>query len=85
MILQAFNRNLILSPEMYGNPFLLNDENLPRLARIYNIHRLYNDILVNGIQLPEETYGKLAVSRGDDKTRLITLTKSILAATSCNR
>jgi hypothetical protein len=72
LILQAFNRNLILSPEIYGNPFLLNDENLPRLARIYNIHRLYNDILVNGIQLPEETYGKSAVSRGDDKTRLLT-------------
>jgi len=73
LILQAFNRNLILSPEIYGNPALLNDENLPRLARIYNIHRLYNDILVNGIQLPEEKYGKFAVSRGDDKTRLITL------------
>ncbi len=73
LILQAFNRNLILSPEIYGNPFLLNDENLPRLARIYNIHRLYNDILVNGIQLPDEKYGKYAVSRGDDKTRLITL------------
>ena len=73
LILQAFNRNLILSPEIYGNPFLLNDEDLPRLARIYNIHRLYNDILVNGIQLPEEKYGKFAVSRGDDETRLITL------------
>jgi len=73
LILQAFNRNLILSPEIYGNPFLLNDETLPRLARIYNIHRLYNDILVNGMQLPEEKYGKLAVSRGDEQTRLITL------------
>ena len=73
LILQAFNRNLILSPEIYGNPFLLNDETLPRLARIYNIHRLYNDILVNGMQLPEEKYGKFAVSRGDDETRLITL------------
>ena len=65
LILQAFNRNLILSPEIYGNPFLLNDDALARLARIYNIHRLYNDILVNGIQLPEEQYGKFAVSRGD--------------------
>ena len=73
LILQAFNRNLILSPEIYGNPFLLSDEMLPRLARIYNIHRLYNDILVNGIPLPEEKYGKYAVSRGDDETRLITL------------
>jgi len=73
LILQAFNRNLILSPEIYGNPFLLNDETLPRLARIYNIHRLYNDILVNGMILPENKYGKYAVSRGDDETRLITL------------
>ena len=73
LILQAFNRNLILSPEIYGNPFLLNDEDLTRLARIYNIHRLYNDILVNGIQLPEEKYEKFAVSRGDSATRLITL------------
>jgi len=73
LILQAFNRNLILSPEIYGNPFLLNDGALARLARIYNIHRLYNDILVNGIQLPEEQFGKFAVSRGDRSTRLITL------------
>lgn len=73
LILQAFNRNLILSPEIYGNPFLLNDDELSRLARIYNIHRLYNDILVNGMTLPEEKYGKFAVSRGDSSTRLITL------------
>jgi hypothetical protein len=73
LILQAFNRNLILSPEIYGNPFLLHDEAFPRLARIYNIHRLYNDIMVNGMTLPEERYGKFAVSRGDSSTRLITL------------
>ena len=29
--------------------------------------------MVNGITLPEERYGKLAVSRGDSATRLITL------------
>lgn len=73
LILQAFNRNLILSPEIYGNPFLLSDERIPLLARIYNIHRLYNDILVFGKILPEEKYGKYAVSRGDSSTRLITL------------
>jgi len=73
LILQAFNRNLILSPEIYGNPFLLNDDAIARLARIYNIHRLYNDILVSGINLQEEQYGKFAVSRGDRSTRLITL------------
>ena len=73
LILQAFNRNLILSPEIYGNPFLLNDEMISRLARIYNIHWLYNDILVHGKMLPEKEYGKFAVSRGDSSTRLITL------------
>jgi len=73
LVLQAFNRNLILSPEIYGNPFLLNDEMSSRLARIFNIHRLYNDILVHGLSLPEDKYGKYAVSRGDSSTRLITL------------
>jgi hypothetical protein len=73
LILQAFNRNLILSPEIYGNPFLLNDDQLSHLARIYNIHMLYNDILVKGMILPEDQYGKYAVSRGDSSTRLITL------------
>jgi hypothetical protein len=73
LILQAFNRNLILAPEIYGSPFLLNDIMLPRLARIYNIHRSYNEILVNGIVLPEDRYGLNAVSRGDGSTRLITL------------
>ncbi len=73
LVLQAFNRNLILSPEIYGSPFLLNDEMLLRLARIYNLHRMYNDILVKGMILPEEKFGKFAVSRGDSSTRLLTL------------
>jgi hypothetical protein len=73
LILQAFNRNLILAPEIYGNPWLLRDDEYPRLAAIYNLARKYKDILVNGIILPEEKYGEKAVSRGDSKTRLITL------------
>ncbi|MCP4724830.1 MAG: hypothetical protein GY863_07330 [bacterium] len=73
LILQAFNRCLILAPEIYANPWLLRDEEYPRLARIYNLHRKYGDILVDGIILPEEKYGPNAVSRGDDRTRLITL------------
>lgn len=73
LILQAFNRNLILAPEIYGNPWLLRDDEYPRLARIFNLARKYKEILVNGIILPEEKYGEKAVSRGDDKTRLITL------------
>ncbi len=73
LILQAFNRNLILAPEIYGNPWLLRDDELSLLARIFNLHKKYNAILTQAIMLPEETYGKFAVSRGDGKTRLISL------------
>jgi hypothetical protein len=73
LILQAFNRNLILAPEIYGNPWLLRDDEFPRLARIYNLHRRYRDILINGLTLPESAFGPYAVSRGDGSTRLVTL------------
>lgn len=73
LILQAFNRNLILAPEVYGNPWLLRDDEYPKFARIYNLHRKYRNIMVNGMVLPEENYGPYAVSRGDENTRLITL------------
>jgi hypothetical protein len=73
LILQAFNRNLILAPEIYGNPWLLRDDEYPLLARIFNLHRQYRNILVSGIVLPEKEYGLNAVSRGDDRTRFITL------------
>ncbi len=72
LILQAFNRCLILAPEIYGNPWLLRDDEFPRLARIYNLHRRYRDILVNGRVLAEVPYGKDAVSRGDSETRFLT-------------
>ncbi|MFZ9933759.1 MAG: hypothetical protein ACO3G9_11265, partial [Chthoniobacterales bacterium] len=73
LILQAFNRSMILAPQLYGSPWFLRDDEYPQLARIFNLHRKYRDILVKGIVLPEETYGPHAVSRGNDKTRLITL------------
>ena len=72
LIIQAFARSLILAPEIYGNPWLLRDDEQARLARIYNLHAKYNDILVNGMVLPE-SYGANAVSRGDGMTRLIVL------------
>ncbi len=72
LILQSFNRGLILSPELYGNPWLMNDDEFSKLARIYNLHRKYREILVDGMVLPE-SYGPYPVSRGDDKTRLISL------------
>jgi len=73
LVLQAFNRGLILAPQIYGNPWLLADSEYPRLAQIFNQQRRYGNILVNGQILPESAYGKNAVSRGDGKTRLITL------------
>jgi hypothetical protein len=73
LILQAFNRSMILAPQLYGSPWFLRDEEYPKLARIFNLHRKYRDILVSGMVLPEERYGPHAVSRGDDTTRLITL------------
>lgn len=73
LILQAFNRSLILAPEIYANPWFLRDDEFPRLARIYNLHRRYRDIMVNGMVLDEKRYGPLSASRGDGKTRLITL------------
>jgi len=73
LVLQAFNRCLILAPEIYGNPWLLHDDEFPKLARIYNLHRRYRNILVNGIVLPEDRYGPFAVSRGDAGTRFLTM------------
>ncbi|MGO9111086.1 MAG: hypothetical protein ACLP9L_17830 [Thermoguttaceae bacterium] len=73
LVLQAFNRCLILAPEIYGNPWFLADDEFPRLARIYNLHRRFRDILVNGMTLPEADYGPYAVSRGNGDTRFVTL------------
>jgi hypothetical protein len=70
---QAFGRSLILAPEIYGNPWLLRDEEFPKLARIYNLHRRFGAILTKGVQLPEAQYGPHAVSRGDASTRFLAL------------
>lgn len=73
LILQAFNRELILAPQIYANPWLLRDDEFPYLAYIYNLHRDYRDILTSGIKLPAERYGDGAISRGDGRTQFITL------------
>lgn len=72
LVLQAFNRSLILSPQIYGNPWLLRDDEFSKMARIFNLHRKYKNILINGKVLPE-SYGPSAVSRGNESTRIITL------------
>ncbi len=71
LIYQAFNRSLILAPEIYGNPWLMRDDELPILANIYNLHRRYNSILVNGMELPDFK-GAATVVRGDGKRRFLT-------------
>ena len=73
LILQAFNRNLILAPQLYGNPWFLRDNEYSKMARIFNLARKYREILVDGMVLPKEGYGEKAVSRGDESTRLLTL------------
>lgn len=70
LIYQAFNRSLILAPETYGNPWLMRDDELAELARVYNLHRRNADILVNGMLLPE-SYGANACSRGTKTKRFI--------------
>ena len=76
LILQAFNRSLILAPQIYGNPWFLRDDEYPKLARIFNLHRKYRDLLVKGFQLDSVQYGPYAVSRGDQEIRFITLRNS---------
>lgn len=72
LVLQAFRRSLILAPEIYANPWFMRDEEHARLARIYNLHRTYRDILVDGAELPL-TYGwHHAISRGNGEIRFVT-------------
>lgn len=73
LFLQAFSRNLILAPELYGSPWFLRDDEFPKLARIYNLTRHYRDILPDGMMLKDKAYGPNAVSRGNGKTRIISL------------
>lgn len=70
LIYQAFNRSLILAPEIYGNPWLMRDDELPKLARVYNLHARNAEILVNG-KILDESYGENAVSRGSKTKRFI--------------
>ncbi len=72
LVLTAFGRNLIFSPEFYGSPWLLRDEEYPRLARLFNLLRRYGDILVEGLALPS-SYGPHAVARGDATRRFLAL------------
>ncbi len=72
LIIQAFSRNLILAPEIYGNPWFLRDDEQARLARIFNLHRRYRDILVDGMLLPKgDNYPDGTIVRGNLTKRFI--------------
>ena len=71
LIYQAFGRSMILAPEIYGNPWLMRDDEFPKLARVYNLHSACAPILVDGTVLPD-SYGDTPVSRGTGKHRFIT-------------
>ncbi|MBU0641538.1 MAG: hypothetical protein KKB50_21985 [Planctomycetes bacterium] len=73
LVLQAFNRALVVSPQIYGNPWFLRDDEFPKLARLFNLARRYRDVLPSAIALPETQYGPYALARGDQQVRLITL------------
>ncbi len=70
LIYQAFGRCMILAPEIYGNPWLMRDDEYPKLARIYNLHKACAPLLVDGVTLPA-TYGDTPVSRGSEKHRFL--------------
>lgn len=72
IVYQAFNRDLILAPEIYGNPWLLKDSEQALLAHLFRLHERWNPLLVEGMLLPEAIFGKNAVARGNGNTRILT-------------
>ncbi|GJM64464.1 hypothetical protein PEDI_50160 [Persicobacter diffluens] len=70
-VLHAFGRNLIVSPQIYGNPWLLKDEEFGQLARLWNLHRQHKALLVNGQWVGKKDDD--IVSRGDEHRRFIIL------------
>ncbi len=73
MVIQVFCRSLILSPEIYGNPWLLREDELRTMGRLMVLKRRFREAMVHADKLPEETFGPNAVSRGDDTIRFITV------------
>ena len=52
LVTQAFGRASVLSPEMYGTFFFLGDEDYPRLARLFQLHKRLEPLLKNSYPLP---------------------------------
>lgn len=73
LVIQAFRRGLILSPQIYGNPWLMREDELRTMGRLIAFKRSYRDILVDGITLSADRFGPNAVSRGNENIRFITM------------
>ncbi|MEQ8768602.1 MAG: hypothetical protein RL885_32145 [Planctomycetota bacterium] len=73
LVLQAFNRASLLAPEIYGSPWLLRDDELVRLARLFNLHRRARAELVSAKRLLEIVSDPDALARGNGQRRWITL------------
>ena len=52
LVAQAFGRASVLSPEMYGTFFFLGDDDYPRLARLIQLHKQLEPLLVKPFPLP---------------------------------
>lgn len=70
LVYQAFNRCLILAPEIYGNPWLMRDDELAKLARVFNFHRRHRNTLTQGFAL-DESFGNNAFVRGNGSRRFV--------------
>lgn len=73
MVIQTFCRSLILSPEIYGNPWLLREDELRTMGRLMALKRRFREAMVHGDELPADKFGPNAVSRGDGHVRFVTL------------
>lgn len=73
LVYQAFGRSMILAPEVYGNPWLMRDDEHAKMARIYNLHRTYRDILTEGVLLPHSYGWHHGTARGNADIRFITV------------
>lgn len=68
LVVHLFSRCLLLAPQLYGNPWLLKDEEQAQLGYLCALHRKYRQALIH--QYPMEG---LDCCRGDENVRFIVL------------
>jgi len=73
LVWQSFGVSPALAPGISGALWLLNDDEFSKIARLFTIHKKYNDCLTSGFKLPILQFGSFASSRGNGNTRFITI------------